>query len=579
MAVDGGELETLSPSRFLSFSFPNLDADSSRLPFSYSDSLRVAVLDSPSCLSDDDNPRVAALLVPKGREHDWIFSTLYGHLQLLNGSPGASRLILVGNPPLPLSSHAYIYTRRPSDDAYLSRFQRLLLPILLALSPKAVFKHGIPQIPFLLYEDNLLRSMVLDVCTGPVVGEMLIEDVEIEDGNGRLTERRRRLRFKRMPNLVQTQFQLCSLNGNRNSWDSFEWSGEADFRPQMEVLVQPYLQPMVASLSLIASYLDDSIRSGSRPRILCLGVGGGALLSFLRTHFTSFNILGVEIDETVLAVAKRYFGLVEDECLRVCVGDGIDLVENFSQRALCWNAVYDMGQLPPRRCSQAAEFSGYEMVDVEARQCHDNVGGVEYESIKNLEHGCNPVCVGSNADLGECGSGDFHFGKMGNVEKGKFLTGIEVMNNVDCTLGDFNCSDTVSMEARRIAGENADYVDFLVDVIMVDLDSSDATSGLSAPPLQFIEKSVLLAARSILHKHGLFAVNVIWTSEPFYAAIVHAFREVFSEVYEIDVGNGENYVLIATASPVGLVKIEESAVLNKLKGIIDGVYIDRLRKI
>ncbi|PQQ06960.1 methyltransferase-like protein 13 [Prunus yedoensis var. nudiflora] len=77
---------------------------------------------------------------------------------------------------------------------------------------------------------------------------MVVEDVEIDSG-GEASKRefRRRLRFKRMPNLVQT---------------------------------------------------EGRIRSGFRPKALCLGVGGGALLGFLKAEL-GFQVVGVEADKEV----------------------------------------------------------------------------------------------------------------------------------------------------------------------------------------------------------------------------------------------------------------------------------------
>ncbi|CAI8602067.1 unnamed protein product [Vicia faba] len=87
MALEASTFETLTPSRFISFTIPNPSSSSHAL-------LRVAVLDSP--LQPTHSPHVAAMLVPQGRETDWIFSTKSGHLQLLFASPLLSRFILIG---------------------------------------------------------------------------------------------------------------------------------------------------------------------------------------------------------------------------------------------------------------------------------------------------------------------------------------------------------------------------------------------------------------------------------------------------------------------------------------------------
>ena len=84
------------------------------------------------------------------------------------------------------------------------------------------------------------------------------------------------------------------------------------------------------------------------------------------------------------------------------------------------------------------------------------------------------------------------------------------------------------------------------DAIKVDLDSSDATNGTSAPPLEFIRKQVLLVAKSVLCDFGIHAINVISPNRSFYKKLIYEFCEFFHELYEIDVGNGENFVVVAT---------------------------------
>lgn len=170
MALDASTFETLTPSRFISFTIPH--------PSFSNTPLRVAVLDSP--LQPNDVPQVGAMLVPEGREIDWIFSTELGHLQLLLSSPEISRLILIGNNfmegTLPFTPHVY---HRPLEcSLHLQGFEVWSKPLLLALSPKSLFKRGIPEIPILSYVDNLVSSVVVHQCAGIHVGEMLVEDVE-----------------------------------------------------------------------------------------------------------------------------------------------------------------------------------------------------------------------------------------------------------------------------------------------------------------------------------------------------------------------------------------------------------------
>lgn len=470
MALDVTTFEGICPSRFISFTIPNPTCSDSLL--------RVAVLDSP--VPPTDSLQVGAMLVPEGRETDWIFSTELGHLQLLFSSPGISRLVLIGNQFKVGDFLPHVYHRPLKCSLQQKGFEVWSKPLLLALSPRSLFKNGIPEIPILSYEDNLVSSRVIHACVGCHVGDMLVEDVEIESESevhhGRLKrEFRRRLRFKRMPNLIQTEIRIVPETDPSSNCVMI---GDMGFMPDLRVLVHPYLAPMVASLSLISEYVEGRIQNGCRPKALCLGVGGGALLTFLTTQL-GFEVMGVDSDKEVLRVAKHYFGLEDGECMHVVVGDAI-------------------------------------------------------ESMKKLAY-------------------------PENLQ--------EISSFADCELNGFSHS---------VVGQ----VNHKFDVVMVDLDSSDIRNGISSPPLEFVRKNVLLAAKLVLSEFGILAINVIPPTKSFYDNLVNHFLEVFQEMYKIDVGNGENFVLIATVSPqVFPVGDYSNSFLMQLKSVIPEAYINSIRKI
>jgi spermidine synthase len=116
--------------------------------------------------------------------------------------------------------------------------------------------------------------------------------------------------------------------------------------------------------------------------------------------------------------------------------------------------------------------------------------------------------------------------------------------------------------------------------VMVDLDSSDAMCGVSAPPLEMIHGSILLAARTILDQHGVLILNVIPppADGSFYKGLVDVLHQLFSELYEIDVGNGENFVLAATVSPETALADNSGHFLTELRKLAGG-FLDHIRKI
>ncbi|KMZ68606.1 Spermidine synthase [Zostera marina] len=79
---------------------------------------------------------------------------------------------------------------------------------------------------------------------------------------------------------------------------------------------------------------------GRRPCVLCLG-GGGRLLLFFQSQL-KLDVVGIEADEVVLTISKRYFGLVEREFLQVHVGDGIMIVENWGKTIDLFELQFDV---------------------------------------------------------------------------------------------------------------------------------------------------------------------------------------------------------------------------------------------
>lgn len=67
-------------------------------------------------------------------------------------------------------------------------------------------------------------------------------------------------------------------------------------------------------------------------RVLVLGLGGGALPKRMWRDYPDVSVDSVEIDPVVIDVAKRYFGMPEDERLRVFTGDARQYVASTKDR-------------------------------------------------------------------------------------------------------------------------------------------------------------------------------------------------------------------------------------------------------
>ena len=96
------------------------------------------------------------------------------------------------------------------------------------------------------------------------------------------------------------------------------WAGHVDAVQTLQkpdrpgTLLLPYAKALVASLAL----------APRRTRFLVVGLGGGTVPSFLRAKVPGAGVTAVELDPAVVRLASRFFGLREDERLRVVVADG-----------------------------------------------------------------------------------------------------------------------------------------------------------------------------------------------------------------------------------------------------------------
>jgi len=237
--------------------------------------------------------------------------------------------------------------------------KKQLGPLVVALAPRICFQAGPPVIPFVSYADNILQRIVVERAYSTLTGAIVVEDVALLDENATISNSgsssgrtddstdsdvqflpcvvdeglrrkapqlkqlcdeedryrksvrvvwRRRLRFKRMPNLIQTEVSLNFQSGTQTSASEAQINvkdlssvdrivhgrtqrlgvcGQTNGGLHLDHsrLVHKYLAPIVAGLVLVAPALEAWMELGKRVKVLALGIGGGALPIFLHKHF------------------------------------------------------------------------------------------------------------------------------------------------------------------------------------------------------------------------------------------------------------------------------------------------------
>lgn len=84
-------------------------------------------------------------------------------------------------------------------------------------------------------------------------------------------------------------------------------------------------------------------------RGLVIGVGGATILHLLAQKFPGLKLVGIEIDEEIVKVARRFFDLDEIPNLSVVVGDGVEYVRSYEGEKFDFAFIdaYLGGRFPP----------------------------------------------------------------------------------------------------------------------------------------------------------------------------------------------------------------------------------------
>lgn len=131
---------------------------------------------------------------------------------------------------------------------------------------------------------------------------------------------------------MNTPIDISETAGIRYLHFGSEWIQGAMRIRRPNALELTYTQEMMAGL-----LWHDAFDGGRWPRsALLIGLGAASLTKFIHHHLPQTRITVVEIEPQVVAVARQFFKLPdEDERLRIVVADGIDYVATHKRRFDC----------------------------------------------------------------------------------------------------------------------------------------------------------------------------------------------------------------------------------------------------
>ncbi|XP_022761871.1 methyltransferase-like protein 13 isoform X1 [Durio zibethinus] len=402
-------------------------------------------------------------IVPKTRAHEWLFSSEEGQWQVVESSK-AARLIMV--------LLETIHTNADMED-----IQKDLSPLVKPLAPADNDKGD--QIPFMTASDGIKQRNIIYQGSSSLTGPIVIEDVVYENADGDVNRSLpfRRLIFRRTESLVQSE-ALLTRDGlfdrsvyetelkKASSSSKIKRSGRQrrnnESSSKMKVyhgyLASSYHTAIISGFSLISSYLESVASAGNRVKAVVIGLGAGLLPMFLHGCMQFMQIEAVELDPTMLNLARDYFGFTEGKYLKVHVADGIQFVRDYRNLSAA-------GDMPPHESKDASS---------------------------------NEMLLSSN---GSCNSSD--------------------------------------AESRRKT---------TVDIVIVDVDSPDSSSGMTCPAADFVEESFLRNVKDTLSEQGLFVINLVSRSPAIKDVVVSRMKEVFSHLFCLQLEGEVNLVLFGLCS-------------------------------
>ncbi|XP_013399663.1 methyltransferase-like protein 13 [Lingula anatina] len=247
----------------------------------------------------------AIFIAPEGRETEWLFSTNEGRKQL-SESAGFQRLVVV----LLHRDHSYID---------MENIKAELSGKVMELAP-AELKNK-TQVPFLSLGDGIGHRTIKHRGKSNTSGDYVIEDVESDN-----KELVRRLVFLSNPSLVQSEARLKQETSKKKSGKK---KNVKRLVVDSSFLSCQHHSTITAGMALLGDF-EKSLDSGLQMAII--GLGGGGLPLFIHDHFPKVSLDIVEIDDTVVSIAKEWFGFgsVTEERVHVFVKDGQDYVKELA---------------------------------------------------------------------------------------------------------------------------------------------------------------------------------------------------------------------------------------------------------
>lgn len=273
----------------------------------------------------------AVLIVPLGRETEYLFSTAKGR-QIIRRICDKHRLGIVR-------------LFRDQDYGTLDNIKNELNAVSVDFAPAIVITSDY-RIEYLTLGGDVSARDTVASGTSQINGDWTVEDVKVEE------RRLRRLLFLTSQNCIQSEALI------RKAPSTPSTSSPAP-TVDLDVLTCGHHEGMLCGIYLswlwdwapatgtMQQTAEQCFRSREW-RFCVIGLGAGSLAMFLKRRFAKCKIFGVELDPDVVDIARKYYSLEDDERLTVVVGDAVEYLKKIAEAPMVTNSTLCFLTLPVR---------------------------------------------------------------------------------------------------------------------------------------------------------------------------------------------------------------------------------------
>jgi spermidine synthase/SAM-dependent methyltransferase len=271
-------------------------------------------------------------IVPIGREHEWMFASDEGQMQLAE-SAGFARFINVR------MNRGHTYES-------LESVQKELSPYITKIAPPEEDLGSNNRIPFVTISEDVGFRDTLHEGKSSMSGPYVVEEVQGDE----LNERCRRLVFLNNVGAIQSEVRMkrpivkknkaSGKRGRKKGKVARDKNQDVDLVVDHNDLAFEYHKAMLIAFAM----LPPEFRPGNgecKSLSACLvGTGGGLFAMFLHEHFPTLSLDTIDLDPEMPVIATEWFGFKESSRLRSHIGDGVEFLVNRQSVGDCFNVVF-----------------------------------------------------------------------------------------------------------------------------------------------------------------------------------------------------------------------------------------------